>query len=322
MAKPPNILQRVSSLFLFFLTLPPVVSFLPNLSIKVVTVGQRAFDQNHVTKTLLYSEREGDNINDFTREVRMREEAESPFRKVRFLLYFTLGGGAATSLVVSAARVAAALSGINPELLQESSINIVVDALGIAVLAFLFKRDLDAQESRLKRASRGAELAKLMVRGSKAILSELDASDTSELFTASLSDFRRGRGIEKRIVIAAGGQSIIEQIIKEATRLEESLTLSDLIVIPVLFPDGRAPNQNEKLSTCLAFPLGEAKWRSFLTEEAKEAIGQGVDVEKEGFCVILKKNGRVGQRTRGVFLDQMVGEVTQRREMGFDVKNI
>ncbi|GAX14421.1 hypothetical protein FisN_11Hh120 [Fistulifera solaris] len=250
----------------------------------------------------------------------MREEAESPFRKVRFLLYFTLGGGAATSLVVSAARVAAALSGINPELLQESSINVAVDALGIAVLAFLFKRDLDAQESRLKRASRGAELAKLMVRGSKAILG--DANDASEMFTASLSDFRRGRGIEKRIVIAAGGRSIIEQVVQEATRLEQSLTLSDLIVIPVLFPDGRFSDKNEKLSSCVAFPVGEAKWRSLLTEEAKVAIAQGVDVEKEGFCVILKKNGRVGQRTRGVFLDQMVGEVTKRREMGLDVKNI
>ncbi|GAX09895.1 hypothetical protein FisN_11Lh120 [Fistulifera solaris] len=251
----------------------------------------------------------------------MREEAESPFRKVRFLLYLTLAGGAAASLVVSAARVAAALSGINPELLQESSINVVVDALGIAVLVFLFKRDLDAQESRLKRASRGAELAKLMVRGSKAILGDVDVND-GQIFTASLSDFRRGRGIEKRIVIAAGGRSIIEQVIQEATRLEKSLTLSDLIVIPVLFPDGRAPDQNETLFSCLAFPVGEAKWRSFLTEEAKEAIKQGVDVENEGFCVILKKNGRVGQRTRGVFLDQMVGEVTKRREMGLDVKNI
>jgi hypothetical protein len=320
MAKPPSFLRKVSSLFLFLVTLPSVVSLSPIRSIKAVTVLQRAFDQNHVSKILLYSEREGNNNNDFTREVRMREEAESPFRKVRFLLYFTLGGGAATSLVVSAARVAAALSGINPELLQESSINVAVDALGMAVLAFSFKRDLDAQESRLKRASRGAELAKLVVRGSKAILG--DANDASEIFTASLSDFRRGRGIEKRIVIAAGGRSVIENVILEASRLEQSLTLSDLIVIPVLFPDGRAPDQNEKLFSCLAFPVGEAKWRSFLTEEAKEAIGQGVDVEKEGFCVILKKNGRVGQRTRGVFLDQMVGEVTKRRAMGLDVKNI
>lgn len=257
----------------------------------------------------------------------MREEAESPFRKVRFLFYFTLGGGAATSLVVSAARVAAALSGINPDLLQESSINIAVDALGIAVLAFLCKRDLDAQESRLKRASKGAELAKLMVRGSIAMLNEdsmgtNNNSEVSESFTTSLASFRRGRGIEKRIVIAAGGRSKMEQVLKETALLEESLMFNDLIVIPVLYPEGRAPDQAENVLSCVAFPVGEAKWRSFLTEEAKEAIAQGVDIEKEGFCIVLKKNGRVGQRTRGVFLNQMVGEVTKRRDMGFDVKNI
>jgi len=39
-------------------------------------------------------------------------------------------------------------------------------------------------------------------------------------------------------------------------------------------------------------------------------------------CVILKKNGRVGQRTRGIFLERMVGEVEGRRQAGMDVTNI
>lgn len=312
-------MRKAYSIFWFLLTLHVVSSFSPKLSTNVSVAQCHSNQADHRTKCRTSAERD-----DFSREVRMREEAESPFRKVRFLLYFTLGGGAATSLVVSAARVAAALSGINPDLLHESSINIVVDALGIAVLAFLCKRDLDAQQSRLKRATTGAELAKLMVRGSKAILSgdSLDVNEVSESFTTSLASFRRGRGIEKRIVIAAGGRSKMEQVLKEAALLEESLMMSDLVVIPVLFPEGKSPDQAENGSSCLALPVGEAKWRSFLNEEAKEAMAQGVDIEKEGFCVILKKNGRVGQRTRGVFLNQMVGEVTKRREMGLDVKNI
>lgn len=317
-------MRKFYSLIALLLTLQSVVCFSPTLSTKESVVQHQSRDlrQNRWTKCIICAIRDGN--NEFSRNVRMREEAESPFRKVRFLLYFTLGGGAATSLVVSAARVAAALSGIKPDLLQENSINIVVDALGIAVLSVLCKRDLDAQESRLKRASRGAELAKLMVRGSKAMLNgnNKGTNEVSDLFTTSLASFRRGRGIEKRIVIAAGGRSKIEQVLKETALLEGSLMLNDLIVIPVVFPQGRAPDQAENIPACVAFPIGEAKWRSFLTEEAKEAIAQGVDVEKEGFCVILKKNGRVGQRTRGVFLDKMAGEVNQRREMGLDVKNV
>jgi len=47
-----------------------------------------------------------------------------------------------------------------------------------------------------------------------------------------------------------------------------------------------------------------------------------VDIEKDGFCVILKKNGRVGQRTKGIFLERMVAMVEDRQSKGMDVTNI
>jgi len=107
-----------------------------------------------------------DGSTEYSRELRLREEAESPFRKVRFTVYLALIGGAATSLIVSVTRILAALNGVNVDLMQESITNSVVDLSGIVVLAFLYKRDLEAQESRLRRAQKGAELAKLMIRGS------------------------------------------------------------------------------------------------------------------------------------------------------------
>jgi hypothetical protein len=78
------------------------------------------------------------------------------------------------------------------------------------------------------------------------------------------------------------------------------------------------------LPTNLALPVtvGTNFWRAMMDEEAAEAISQGVDIEEEGFCVILKKNGRVGQRTRGIFLDNLVGNVVARKEAGMDVKNV
>ena len=92
-------------------------------------------------------------------------------------------------------------------------------------------------------------------------------------------------------------------------------------------PQGIAPQgsieETNDLPSCVAAPVSVGNnWKRFVTEESMEAVEQGVDVEKDGFCVILKKNGRVGQRTRGIFLNNLVGNVVARKEAGMDVTNI
>jgi hypothetical protein len=267
----------------------------------------------------------------YSREVLLREEAESPFRKVRFFFIATLAGGATISLLVSLARIAAGLSGINADLLPESLTNAGIDMAGLIVLGLLWRNDVQAQDSRLKRATKGAELAALRVRISKALAASWDEPEsqttttTSNSFTTTLASLRRGRGIEKRVVIAAAGPDKIQQVVQQAQALNDSLTMNDLLIVPLVLPQAIAPaNHNVDSSDfppCLALPIGP-NWQKVLEEEAQEALKQNVDIEKEGFCVVLKKNGRVGQRTRGIFLENMVGEVIKRREAGMDVKNI
>lgn len=257
---------------------------------------------------------------EYSRKIQLREEVESPFSKVRFFVYVTLAGGALTSLAISVARIAAALSGVNEDLLQESITNAAVDVGGLALIGFLLKRDLDAKDSRLKRASKGAELAKLKIRGSKRLLGDDDDSST---FTTSLSSLRSGRGIEKRVVIAAAGKDKVVEILKDASDLEDSLSFNDLVVVPVVLPQATAPSMGDDyhMPESVAFPAGEG-WKAMIDDETSEARNQGVDVEAEGISIILKKNGRVGQRTKGVYLGNMVGEVVARRESGMDVSNI
>jgi Low psii accumulation1 / Rep27 len=282
--------------------------------------GIAASSQSQIipTQRLLYMVNETQ--HKYSTEIRLREEAESPFRRVRFFLYASLAAGAATSLVVSAARIAAALGGrVNEELLQESVINTAIDIGGLALIAFLFQQDVDAQESRLKRASKGADLARLKIRGRKSLLGT--AEDDSTTFTTSLSALRRGRGIEKRVIIAAAGKDKIDEIMKEARALQDSLCRNDLLVVPVVLPPATAPTVEGELPECMALPVGD-EWKSVINDEASEARKQGVDVEKEGISIVLKKNGRVGTRTKGVFLRNMVGEVVARRESGMDVSNI
>lgn len=266
---------------------------------------------------------------EYSREIRLREEAESPFRKVRLFLYAAILGGAFTSLAVSTARIAAGMSGINTDLLEQSAINAGVDVAGIVLFGFLFKRDVDAQESRLKRAAKGAEFAKLTIRGSPVLLEGAVGAASGQLagkaaMTAPLSSLRRGRGVDKRVVIASAGKDKIKEVLEDTCNLAESLMLNDLVVVPVVYPQGTAPLglDIELLEQdCVALPAG-GNWRSIINDEASEAISQGVDIENEGFSIVLKKNGRVGQRTKGIYLGRMVGEVTERRAAGMDVSNI
>lgn len=293
----------------------PTVAVQPRISI-----GVR--EKQLATRCFLAKEESGE----YSRELLLREEAESPFRKVRFFLYGSVGAGAFVSLLLSVTRIAAALAGINSDLLQESAVNAGIDALGLIVLAFLWRNDLSAQESRLKRASKGAALAKLQVRGSKQLmegyLEEESQRESSDTFTTSLASLRRGRGIEKRVVIAAAGKEKISAVLGKVAELKEALAFNDLLVVPVELPRITAPEVSlDDLSPCVALPVGRS-WNVVVGDEVEQAVEQGLDVENEGFCVILKKNGRVGQRTKGIFLENMVSEVTMRREAGMDVKNI
>ena len=142
--------------------------------------------------------------------------------------------------------------------------------------------------------------------------------------TIPLSSLRSGRGVEKRVVIVVAGKERLKQVLEEAQDLKEALALNDLVVVPVVHPQGTAPlGLDPELleQDYIALPAGGA-WRSVMSDETAEAEQQGVNLESEGICVIIKKNGRIGQRTKGVFLNRMVGEVAERREAGMDVTNI
>lgn len=267
--------------------------------------------------TSIRSSLDGSDKEKYSRELRLREEAESPFRKVRQFITIALMGGAMTSLAVSSARILAAMNGVNTDLMEESVVNAGVDIVGAAGLAFVYKRDVEAQESRLKRASKGAEFAKLMIRGTFGDLN-------GKSIVTSLSTLRRGRGLEKRAVIVAAGKDRITTVLQEAATLSKSLSLNDLVIVPVVMPQCNAPlglDTDLIEQDNIALPAG-GNWVSVIMDEASEAKEQNIDVEKDGFCVVLKKNGRVGQRTKGINLARMCGEVEERQALGMDVKNI
>jgi hypothetical protein len=216
------------------------------------TPSRRSLPESTFALPLSSSDEDLTNDNNserYSRTVRLREEAESPSRKGRYFFYLNIAGGATTSLFISIARIAAALSGVNTDLMDESIRNAIIDIVGLCVVVYFWKQDQVAEESRLRRATKGAELAKLSVRTSKALLVnsvssnemvDLQQMSGSLTFTTTLASFRRERGIEKRIVIAAAGCKKIDQVLKEAQALQSELADNDLVVVPAVIPQGVA----------------------------------------------------------------------------------
>jgi hypothetical protein len=312
-------LSLASSFAIFALSLQCGYAFTPTSPPRIFCNDAFGVVSGSTSRQISLSATPPDN-EEFSRQVRLREETESPFRKVRYFFYLNAAGGSFTSLAISLARIAAAASGVNTDLMGESLRNAGIDVVVLAVVAVFYKRDVDAEQSRLKRATKGAEIAKLNVRASKGLLG--DGEDGT--FTTPLASLRRGRGIEKRLVIVAAGSEKINQVIDDARELDEELVLNDLVVVPLVLPEAVAPILEESTAPkSVATPVSVGNsWKEFIEGETAEAVSQGVDVEKEGLCVILKKNGRVGQRTRGIFLDNLVGNVVSRRNAGMDVTNI
>jgi hypothetical protein len=256
-------------------------------------------------------------------KLRMREEVEAPFRKVRLFFFWSFVGSASVGLFISVLRLLALTQGIDQgQTVEDLAQNIAIDIGAVGISGFLIQRDLSAQRSRLARLETGAQLAALRVR----LQMENDEA------TVSLSDMRRGRGREKRVVIVAGGSAAVEDCVQSSQARSQELVSSDITVVPlvldmegeeILCSGGESFMEGAQRQQHIALPVLLNNWQDWVQKEAETAIGQGFDPIGEGFAVVLKKNGRVGLRRRGMpDWAEVVGDVSARKEAGLDVTNI
>lgn len=72
----------------------------------------------------------------------------------------------------------------------------------------------------------------------------------------------------------------------------------------------------------MAVPVS-GDWASVIGVEVDRAVEQGFDAESKGFTIVIKKNGRIGQRITGLPpYGRLIGEVEERMAKGLDVENI
>ena len=128
------------------------------------------------------------------------------------------------------------------------------------------------------------------------------------------------------MLISVSQASQESQALSDIKKMDDDLEFNDLLIVPFVLPNiDPVAGIETPAPKSLALPVvvGDGGgWKDFIEEEVTEAKRQGVDVQEEGLCVILKKNGRVGQRTKGISLSNLIGNVVSRREAGMDVTNI
>ena len=277
---------------------------------------------------------------DFSSQQRLREEAEAPFAKARLFVWPTLFAAAVVATYFAATGMLAVAVGAREQAAGSSPlVDLGIDLTAVGTTGFLWKRELDARDSRLRRIAFGARLAALRV-------TQLGAGGGAFGQTTTLADLRRGRGQARRVVLVAAPSDALKQSLAAAAASAAELLAADILVVPLLsLPPGRgaaaleapplemlqgAVPSGEVAATAAAprtAPLGEvrtqpplpwvadapdaagswpvampqaaAQWGQALLPELEAAAKQSPTAAERGLTIVLKKNGRVGTRRLG-----------------------
>jgi hypothetical protein len=266
----------------------------------------------------------------YTVKQRLREEVESPFRKVRFALFAGSTGSALVACYFSALNTIKAVAGGYADAmpLEEALTSDAINVGALILCGYLAYREYQTGEANLARISRGGKLASLVVQPA-ASASALDQVTKGTTTTRRrLVDYRRN----SRVLIAAGGKEYISKLalsltsdqLSDSNSIAERLVATDVIVVPVLLvSEGRngkvvvgdtrecwnsqveaGPTDRnfdiDRANSVVAFPRGHPQWTEYLASEIDTAAGQGFDVLTKGITLTVKKNGRILRRSTGL----------------------
>lgn len=271
------------------------------------------FAQERSSRLILYS---SSDEKSFTTKQRLREEIESPFRKVRLAFFALSSASASVALYFSAlAALKANIGGFSDvPPLNDALETCAINAGGVLVFGALAIRELKVGQGNLERIAKGGLLARLAVEPA------VDASERT--IRKTLKEYRRA----SRVVIAAGGAGYIDRLamslcsdqLTDENTLPAALAGVDIVVIPVLLSDdckvldskpawrNAEPGPNDRnfkssrADEVVAFPFGFGLWNEYLDSDIKTAQGQSFDVLGKGITITVKKNGRILRRATGL----------------------
>ncbi|XP_059625694.1 protein LOW PSII ACCUMULATION 1, chloroplastic [Cornus florida] len=250
----------------------------------------------------------------FRRDLKLISEVQAPFRGVRRFFYVALSAAAGISLFFTIPRLFHAIQGGDgaPDI-WETAGNAAVNMGGIIILGALFFWDNRKEEEQLAQITRDETLSRLPLR--------LSTNRVVEL--VQLRD-------TVRPVILAGQKETVSLAIQKAERFRTELLRRGVLLVPVIWGEGRAPQMEKKgfgssPKAAAALPsIGEdfekraqsvtaksklraeirfkaevvspAEWERWIRDQQKsEGVTPGEDV-----YIILRLDGRVRRSGKGM----------------------
>ena len=314
-------MMKITSLLALACMLPAAAAFTAPATNNLSTLGSNNRILQKATNSVLFSSNEDGSLSDetfggFTVKQRLREEVESPFRKVRLAFFGFSGASAGVALYFSAlAALKANLGGFSDAIpLEDALETCAINAAGVIGFAALSYREIKAGQANLERIAKGGLLARLVVEPATA------STDGSSKRT--LKEYRRA----SRVVIAAGGADYINSLAMSLTsdQLADENTLPaalagvDVVIVPVLLNEAglpvdtttawreATPGENDRnfdstrADEIIAFPAVMNMWNDYLSSDVETAKGQGFDVLEKGITITVKKNGKILRRATGL----------------------
>lgn len=165
---------------------------------------------------------------DYTEAQKLRAEVESPFSQARLFAFPALFAAAGIASYFAGTALLASSLGVrdpNPNGVGD----LAIDLGSMVALGFLWRRELQGRESRLKRISFGSKLAALRV-------AQLAASDgrLKSGPAVSLADLRRGRGQARRVVILCAPEETLVSSLEVACASASDLAAADFLIVPLI----------------------------------------------------------------------------------------
>lgn len=249
----------------------------------------------------LHSQLNQDDGTGYTRKQRLREEIDSPFRKVRVVFFGFSAGSALIALYFSLITLGKSFAGWEDTPPPNIAVSdVAINVFGVVICAFLTYRDIKAGEANLERIATGGQLASLRV-------GPADGSPST-----SLAKFRQ----RKRVLIAAGGEEYIQILARSMLVVAPDIDRVNVVVVPVLLDQlqrvdaeltrrvwrdaqGTEDSDIAASDAVVCFPALSAPWTDYLSKEIKTATTQNIDPLKKGLGIYLKKNGRILRRATG-----------------------
>lgn len=279
------------------------------------------------------AEAESKSSVDFRTRKKLVAESIAPWRTLRLFLYGSLGSGAALGGFITAAGVAAALSGARNDVdLNTEYLNLAIDFGAVLVFVALAKFDYDKGaalnqevEAKIEQKKERATTVK-SIKAREATLGGLTLSvQTGADGTrteATISAIQAGA--RQNVILIAGSRKACKDALLGANLLKLDFSMSNVLVVVYEIGEDRKESESVRpaggfgekptweTQPYVAQAVGEG-WESYINSEMEDAIVQnGPSAKEQGIAIVLANTGKVIRRGVGkVPWRQMVEQLAE-----------